>query len=118
MHDLAADGDGGRGGDGSEWGSIKDVDGEMMSNTLSIEEALKTLPLEEAFRRLGNLYCIDYTQLQAKMAAMEARVATLERPWYQTRAKKKGGEGGRLGALLGELEKLREAGAGGEAGEI
>ena len=52
------------------------------------------------------------------MAAMEARVATLERPWYQTRAKKKGGEGGRLGALLGELENLREAGAGGEAGEI
>ena len=55
--------------------------------------------------------------MAAKMAAMEARVATLERPWYQTRAKKKSGQGG-LGALLGELEKLREADAGGEAGEI
>ena len=31
-------GRGGRGGDGSEWGSIKDVDGEMMAATHKLEE--------------------------------------------------------------------------------
>jgi hypothetical protein len=66
-----------------------------------------------------HLFVMD-AELQANMAPMEARVETLERSWYQPRAKKKSGEGGRLGALLGELEQLScgEKREGGEAGEI
>ena len=36
--------------------SITAADGEQMADRLSIEEAVKTLPLEKAFQRLGRLY--------------------------------------------------------------
>ncbi len=57
------------------------------------------------------------TAAEAQIEALGGRVGELERPWYQARAKKKGGGGG-LGVLLGELARVGEVSEAGEAGEV